>query len=194
MVFQKTVGKRRLVDTHTKPKNRKDANPIRYFQNLKIARKRHLVNTCKFSKKPWRRNISVDIHNSNFKTKNKKGLEKPQISKNRGEATFHRYPQNKIFEKKARRRHSVDTCTQIREEATFHRYSQPNEQGSDIPSILAIPFSREATLSRYLHFLKPKTRLSHQNPAFMPKTWLSCQKPKSGFHANKTKTWLSCQK
>ena len=28
----------------------------------------------------------------------------------------------------------------------------------------------------------------------MPKTWLSCQKPKSGFHANKTKTWLSCQK
>ena len=47
MVFQKTVGKRRLVDTHTKPKNRKDVNPIRYFQNLKISIKRHLIDTCK---------------------------------------------------------------------------------------------------------------------------------------------------
>ena len=151
MVFQKTVGKRRLVDTHTKPKNRKDANPIRYFQNLKIARKRHLVDTCKISKKN-RGDTTFQLISTTQISKQKQRFEKTSNFKNRGEATFHRYPQNQIFEKKARRRHSVDTCTQIREEATFHRYSQPNEQGSDIPSILAIPFSREATLSRYLHF------------------------------------------
>lgn len=29
--FSKTVGKQCLVDTHTKPKIRKDANPNRYF-------------------------------------------------------------------------------------------------------------------------------------------------------------------
>ena len=52
MVFQKKkpVGKRRLVDTHTKPKNQKDVNPIGYFQNLKIARKWYLIYTCKISK------------------------------------------------------------------------------------------------------------------------------------------------
>ena len=106
---------------------------------------------AKSKKKSWRHNVSVDIHNPNFKTK-KQRFEKTSNFKNRGEATFHRYPQNQIFENKAMKRHSVDTCTQIREEGTLHRYSQPNEQGSDIPSILAIPFSREATLSRYLHF------------------------------------------
>ena len=119
----------------SKTSNRKEATPRQYLQNFKN-----------------RGDTTFQLISTTQISKQKQRFEKTSNFKNRGEATFHRYPQNQIFEKKARRRHSVDTCTQIREEATFHRYSQPNEQGSDIPSILAIPFSREATLSRYLHF------------------------------------------
>ena len=119
----------------SKTSNRKEVTPRQYLQAFKNRGDAtfQLISTTQISKKKQR-------------------FEKTSNFKNRGEATFHRYPQNQIFKKKARRRHSADTCTQIREEATFHRYSQPNEQGNDIPSILAIPFSREATLSRYLRF------------------------------------------
>ncbi|MDL1139461.1 hypothetical protein PS029_18890, partial [Yersinia pestis] len=93
-------------------------------------------------------------------------------------------------------RHSIDTCTQIREDATFHRYSQPNEQGCDIPSILARTFSREATFSRYLHFLKTKPAIN------AIKTGYKCHKPainatktKPAINAtNKKKTWISKKK
>ena len=129
MVFQKIVGKRHLVDTHTKPKNRKDANPIRYFQNLKIARKRRLVDTCKISKK------------------------------NRGDTTFQLISTTQISKQKTKVRKnlkfqkswggdipSIPTKPNFWEkskEATFSRYLDPNPRGSDIPSILATEWARK---------------------------------------------------
>ena len=129
MVFQKTVGKRRLVDTHTKPKNRKDANPIRYFQNLKIARKRHLVDTCKISKKSWRHNVSVDIHNPNFKTKKQRFEKNLKFQKSWG-GDIPSIPTKPNFWEKNK-------------EATFSRYLYPNPWGSDIPSILATEWAKK---------------------------------------------------
>ena len=100
MVFQKTAGKRRLVDTRKTQKsegcephsilpkfqNRREATPRRYLQNFKNR---------------GDATFQVDIHNPNSKKKNKnKGSKKTSNFKNRGEATFHRYPQNKIFEEK----------------------------------------------------------------------------------------------
>ena len=139
--FFKNVGKRRLVDTHTKPKNRKDANPIRYFQNLKITRKRHLVDTCKISKK------IVETQRFSWypqpKSQNKnKGSEKPQNSKIVGRRHSIDTHKTKFLRKKqrgdiqsilapksARKRHSIDTSNRMSKEATFHRYLQYHSAG-----------------------------------------------------------------
>ena len=150
MVFQKNHEETTFSRySHKTPKS-EGCEPHLILPKPRIARKRHLLNTCKLFKN--RGDTTFQLISTTQISKQKQRFEKTSNFKNRGEATFHRYPQNQIFEKKERRRHSVETCTQIREEATFHRYSQPNEQRSDIPSILVIPFSREATLSRYLHF------------------------------------------
>ena len=132
----------------SKTSNRKEVTPRQYLQ--------------KFQKKSWRHNASVDIHNPNLKTKTKvrKNL---KIQKSWG-GDIPSIPTKPNFWEKSK-------------EATFSRYLHPNPRGSNIPSILAIPFNREATLSRYLHFWKPKTWLSRQNPAFMQKTRLSRQNP-----------------
>ena len=91
-----------------KPQNRKKATPRRYLQNLKKNRGDttfQLISTTQISKQKQR-------------------FEKTSNFKNRGEATFHRYPQKQIFEKKSK-------------EAAFSRYLYPNPRGSDIPSILS---------------------------------------------------------
>ena len=134
------MGKRRLVDTHTKPKNQKDANPIRYFQNLKSQGSDTSSILARFQKS-WRHNVSVDIHNPNFKTKTKvrKNLKfqkswggdnpsipiKPKFLRKKQGSDI----QSILTLKSARKRHSIDTHNRMSKEATFHRYLQNNSAG-----------------------------------------------------------------
>ena len=50
MVFRKTVGKRRLVDTHTKPKNQKDATPFDTSKTSKTQESDTSLILAKFQK------------------------------------------------------------------------------------------------------------------------------------------------
>ena len=140
MVFQKTVGKRRLVDTHTKPKNRKVRTP---FDTSKTSNRKEVTprQYLQDFKKLWRHNVSVDVHNPNFKTKNK-GSKKPQISKIVGRRHSIDTHKTKFLRKKqggdiqsilapksARKRHSIDTRNRMSKEATFHRYLQYHSAG-----------------------------------------------------------------
>ena len=97
-----------------KPQNRKKATPRRYLQN--------------FKKKSWRHNVSVDIHNPNFKTKTKvrKNL---KFQKSWG-GDIPSIPTKPNFWEKSK-------------ETTFSQYLHPNPRGSDIPSILATEWVRK---------------------------------------------------